>query len=252
MRRDDLGKYLNRYLRLGQFDDESLNGLQVEGAEKISSVAFAVSACAEAFRKAAERGAQALVVHHGLFWKGHGPEPVTGALAARLKLLIKSDISLFAYHLPLDAHPESGNNAVAARSLGLTKLKPFGDYHNMKIGWKGTLARPVELDNFIARLEKYYGHKASVVKGGGKLLKNVGIVSGGAAKEAMQAAEEGLDLYVTGESSEPVTYLAREAGLNFAALGHYATERVGVMALADHLGKRFGLRTFFIELDNEA
>lgn len=252
MRRDDFEKYLGCYLRLDQFDDESLNGMQVEGAEKISSVAFAVSACAEAFRKAAACGAQALVVHHGLFWKGHGPEPVTWTLATRLKLLIKSDISLFAYHLPLDAHSESGNNAVAARSLGLTKLKPFGDYHGMKIGWKGALARPVELDKFIARLEKYYGHKASVVKGGAKLLKNVGIVSGGAAKEAMQAADEGLDLYVTGESSEPATYLVREAGLNFAALGHYATERVGVMALADHLGKRFGLKTYFIELDNEA
>ncbi len=252
MRRDDLETYLASYLGLGRFDDESLNGLQVEGAKEISAVAFAVSACAEAFEIAAKGGAQALIVHHGLFWKGHGPEPVTGALAARLRLLIKPDLNLFAYHLPLDAHPKAGNNAVAAAALGLRNLEPFGGNHGMKIGWKGALPAAVSLKRFILRLEKYYGHKAFVVQGGSGLVKKIGIVSGGAAKEAMQAALEGLDLYVTGEASEPVTYLVREAGMNFAALGHYATERVGVMALAKHLGKKFGLKTFFVELNNEA
>ncbi len=252
MKRDELERYLARYLRLDKFDDESLNGLQVEGAAEIHSVAFAVSACAEAFRKAAAGGAGAVVVHHGLLWKGHGPERLTGPLAARFRLLIRNDLSLFAYHLPLDAHRECGNNAAAARALGLVKLEPFGDYHAMKIGWKGELRRPLRLDKFVARLERYYGHEALVVRGGPAAVRRVGIVSGGAAREAMQAAQEGLDLYVTGESSEPVTYLAREAGLNFAALGHYATERAGVKALAAHVEKKFGIRTFFIELENRA
>ncbi len=252
MKRDQLERYLRKYLRLNEFDDSSLNGLQVEGADEISSVAFAVSACAEAFRKAAARNAGALVVHHGLLWKGREPERATGPMAERLRLLIKNDISLFAYHLPLDAHEECGNNAVAARALGLSKLEPFGDYHAMKIGWKGVLKSPLRLDKFVARLEKYYGHEAMVVKGGPETIRRAGIVSGGAAGEAVQAALEGLDLYVTGESSEPITYLARESRLNFAALGHYATERVGVMALAAHIKKKFAVETFFIELDNRA
>lgn len=252
MHRDDLDAYLNRFLRVSDFEDDSVNGLQVEGRAEVSRVAFAVSACAEAFSAAAAEGADALVVHHGLLWKGRGPEPLRGPARERLRLLIEGDLNLLAYHLPLDAHAEVGNNAAAARALGLGGLEPFGDYHGMKIGVKGRLPRPEAREAFVARLEAYYGHRALVVPGGPEEVRAVGVVSGGAAKEAPQAAAAGLDFYVTGEPGEPTTYLCRELGLNFAALGHYATERVGVRALMEHLGETLGVETVFLELENDA
>jgi len=252
MRRDDLATYLANFLRLGDFDDESLNGLQVEGRAEVRRIAFAVSACAQSFLAAADAGADALIVHHGLLWKGVPVQPVAGPWKERLRLLLSQELNLLAYHLPLDAHGEVGNNAAAARALGLEALEPFGEYHGMKIGWKGHLARPLPRGEFVARLEAFYGHPALVVEGGSDPVRSCGVVSGGAAKEAVQAAAESLDFYVTGEPSEPVTYLCRELGVNFAALGHYATERVGVRALADHLRATLGLETVFLELDNPA
>jgi dinuclear metal center YbgI/SA1388 family protein len=252
MRRAELEAYLAEYLNVKAFEDESLNGLQVEGNEEVVSLAVCVSACAEVFRKAADASADALLVHHGLFWRGAGPEPVRGVLRERLEILFEAGISLFAYHLPLDAHPEVGNNAVAARDLGLRDLVPFGEYHGMAIGWRGRLPDPVGFPEFVARLEGYYGSRARVVPGGPDSIETVGVVSGGAAKEALQAVALGLDLYVTGELSEPIVYTCREAGLNFAALGHYATERIGVRALAGHLGARFGIATRVLDVENEA
>jgi dinuclear metal center YbgI/SA1388 family protein len=252
MLRKDLEAYLADYLGVKSFDDEAVNGLQVEGKPEIRRMVVAVSACAEVFQKTLSLHADAVLVHHGLFWRGHGPEPVVGVLKDRLALLLAADVSLFAYHLPLDAHGEVGNNAVAARDLGLLDLVPFGEYHSMTIGWKGRLPEPLPTAAFVEKLEKYYGHPAHVVSGGPAQVSTVGLVSGGAAKEAVQAADQGLDAYVTGEPSEPMTYYCREAGLTFAALGHYATERVGVRALARHIEARWGIETRFVEVANEA
>lgn len=252
MNRKELEAYLAEYLEVASFDDDSLNGLQVEGKPDVKRLAVAVSACAEVFRKAAAMKADAVLVHHGLFWKGHGPEPVRGVLRERLGLLLGSDLNLFAYHLPLDAHREVGNNAVAARDLGLQNLQPFGEYHGMAIGWKGTFPEPVPLPDFVRQLESYFAHPALVVPGGATVVRSVGVVSGGAGKEASQAAAQGLDAYVTGEPSEPMTYYCRESGLTFAALGHYATERVGVRALAAHLEAHLGTEVRFIEVENPA
>jgi dinuclear metal center YbgI/SA1388 family protein len=252
MKRAQLERYLAQYLRADDFDDVSLNGLQVEGVSEVDKVAFAVSACSESFQKASEGDAQALVVHHGLFWKGQGPERVVGPLRERLKILLEDDLNLFAYHLPLDAHDEVGNNSAAMRALGFSNLAPFGSYHGMTIGWMGELSEPMPRDAFVQQLEAYFGHDALLVPAGSDTVRTAGFISGGAAKEALQAAELDLDIYVTGESSEPVTYLCRESNLNFAALGHYATERTGVRSLADHLAEQWGLEVFFIELENEA
>lgn len=252
MLRTELEAYLAEYLAVRSFDDESLNGIQVQGRSQIQRLVVAVSACSEVFQKALALNADAVLVHHGLFWKGRGPEPVVGVLKDRLSLLLAADVSLFAYHLPLDAHAEVGNNAVAARGLGLLDLVPFGEYHAMTIGWRGRFPHPISRQDFFEKLEGYYGHPALVVPGGPETVSTVGVISGGAAKEASQAAAQGLDAYVTGEPSESMTYLCRESGLNFAALGHYATERVGVQALAEHLGVRWGLDTRFIEVENEA
>jgi dinuclear metal center YbgI/SA1388 family protein len=252
MDRSELESYLAQYLDAKSFDDDALNGLQVEGKVAIRRLAVAVSACSEVFRKAAAGGADALLVHHGLFWKGEWPRPVAGLLRDRLKVLLDSEVNLFAYHLPLDAHMEVGNNAVAARELGLTGLEPFAEYHGRCIGYHGRFLEPVHLSDFVDRLERYFGHAALVVPAGPETVSRAGFVSGGAAREVQAALPLRLDAYVTGEPGEPATYLCREAGVTFAALGHYATERVGVRALAQHLESRFGLDTFFIEVENEA
>jgi len=252
VRRRELEGHLAQWLAVGDFDDDALNGLQVEGRSEIRRVALAVSACAEVFALAAEEGADAVIVHHGLFWKRRGVEPVRGPLRRRLSLLLSHEINLFAYHLPLDAHQEFGNNAVAARALGLRNLEPFGDYHGRKIGWKGVLAGAQSRASFVARLETFYGHRALVVPGGPEAIVSAAVVSGGAAELATQAAQERLDCFVTGEAAEHVTYLCREQRVNFAALGHYATERVGVRALAERLRDELRLEAFFLEVENEA
>ncbi|MDY0061842.1 MAG: Nif3-like dinuclear metal center hexameric protein [Myxococcota bacterium] len=252
MQREELERYLDETLQARDFDDSSLNGLQVEGAAEIHRVALAVSACAAAFRQAVAVGAQALIVHHGLLWRSTPPAPIRGMLAARLRLLLGNDLNLFAYHLPLDAHPELGHSAVALRYLGGELLQPFGLYHGRAIGWRATLPRAVARGDFVARLEQYYEHPAILVPGGPPMIRTVGLLSGGAAREAEQAADLGLDLYVTGEASEPTTYLCRERGLNFAALGHYATERVGIKALAERLQQELGLEVRYLELENPA
>jgi len=252
MRLAELDDYLATFLAVSRFDDAALNGLQVEGRPEVRRLALAVSACAEVFRKAAAAGADALIVHHGLLWKGDWPRPVTGVQRERLRILLDSGCSLFAFHLPLDAHAEVGNNAVAARALGLRDLEPFCDYHGQLIGWRGKYEAHLPAGDFAARLEAFYGRPAHWVSGGGANINRVGIVSGGAAKEAEQAVVLGLDAYVTGEPGEPTTFLAREAGFHFFALGHHATERVGVRALGEHLKTALGLDTLFIEVENEA
>jgi dinuclear metal center YbgI/SA1388 family protein len=252
MNRQELESYLAQYLNVKGFDDSALNGMQVEGRQEVRRLAVAVSACSEAFRKASAGGADALVVHHGLFWKEEWPRPVAGVFRDRLKVLLDSECSLFAYHLPLDAHPEVGNNAAASRELGLVRLEPFAEYRGHCIGYHGRFPEPLSRRTFVDRLESYFGHRAFLVPAGPEMVSSVGVVSGGAAREAEAAVALGLDAYVTGEPGEPATYLCREAGINFAALGHYATERVGVRALALHLESRFGLDAFFIDVENEA
>lgn len=227
--------------------DASQNGIQVaRGEGPLTRIAFAVDASAESIRRAAEAECQVLFVHHGLLWSR--PARITGALYARLKLLVESNLALYACHLPLDQHPELGNNAVMADLLGLEDRQPFGLYKGLKLGWKGRLAAPLPLDAVLARL----GHAASsprcVIPAGRSPISTVAIISGGAADEAGQAIDEGIDLYITGEPSHSIYNEVVEAGLNFVALGHYATETFGVRAVAERLALETGLETRFIDL----
>jgi dinuclear metal center YbgI/SA1388 family protein len=250
MKRSEVDVYLRKLLNSDSISDESLNGLQVEGKEDIEKIGFAVSASEETFLKAKKMGCDAVIVHHGLFWKSKGVEPIAQVLKKRLSILLNSDINLFAFHLPLDCHPQIGNNARAALDLGLGNIKPFCEYHGIMIGFKGNFLEPVPLKNFIKKVEDYYSHKAILMPFGKKEIKSVGIVSGGAPNEVKQAAAEGLDLYITGEPLEGVYYLAKELEINMACLGHYATERVGVLALKNHMETVLNLKTEFIELKN--
>jgi dinuclear metal center YbgI/SA1388 family protein len=251
MKRDDLVAYLDDYLQVEAIEDTSNNGLQVEGASEISRLAMAVDASLAAIEGACEADAQMLIVHHGLFWGK--PLMVSGVHGRRLKALLDSDTSLYAVHLPLDYHEEVGNNAVLARWLKLKDVSTFGQYKGHPAGFAGVLTKSLSLDAFKILVEKELGKP---ITGewpfGPDRIRRVGIVSGGAAFLVDQAAEAGLDVYLTGEVSHSFYHQARELGLNVIFGGHYATETVGLQALAGHLADQFGFETEFLDLPTGA
>lgn len=245
----ELGDYFSGLLSADEYRsaDRALNGIQVgRGGKDVRCLAFAVDACMESFRRAAELGADALLVHHGLFW-GY-PLPVTGPHLDRLAFLLGKDMGLLAYHLPLDAHPELGNNAGLARALGLGGLEPFAEYHGRKIGFKGRLEPALSFEDAKVRLLRGGQAPLAILPFGPAEIRTAGVCSGGAAEEALQALDEGLDLYVTGEMSHVIYHSALEAGLNVICAGHYQTETYGVRSLAERAAMDTGLRTIFIDI----
>lgn len=247
--RDRLVRYLDDYLDAGAVKDYGPNGLQVEGTPTIHKVVTGVSACLELFNEARRHSAQAVLVHHGIFWEGM-PRTLTGWRYHRVAELIHGDLNLIAYHLPLDRHPEVGNNAVAARALGLVELERFAEHQGLPIGFKGEFTDPIPVEELVQRAEALYARKPLLFRGNQNAIHSVGIVSGGAQAEIHQAIGAGLDAYITGEASEWVMNIAREAGIHFLSCGHYATERVGIKALGDHLHEEFGLEIEFIDIEN--
>jgi dinuclear metal center YbgI/SA1388 family protein len=227
--------------------DDSLNGMQVSraGAE-VSRVAFAVDASLEAIRRAAQGGAQLLFVHHGLFW-GKAVR-IEGFMRERIKLLLDSDLALWACHLPLDRHPEVGNNAVLADMLGLVDREPFGAYHGVQLGFSGRFARPIDLQTALARINPDGSPAACVIPAGPAAIETAAVVSGGAAFEVNEAIARGIDLYITGEASHSIYAAVVESRTSFVAAGHYRTEVHGVKAVATRLEREMGLETFFVEL----
>jgi dinuclear metal center YbgI/SA1388 family protein len=251
MERDELVAYLDDFLQVGTIEDSSNNGLQVEGAADVSSLAFAVDASLAAFVKAMEAGVQMLIVHHGLFWGK--PLLVTGIHRQRLRQLFDAELSLYAVHLPLDVHEGIGHNATLARWLGLEATSSFGTYKGSYIGIAGHLPTALPLRQFVDLVEKRLGEPPiKVWPFGVETVRRVGIASGGAAFLVDQAAEVGVDVYLTGEMDHNAYHRAQELGLNVVYGGHYATETAGLKALADHLALRFGLDTVFLDLPTGA
>lgn len=249
MNTKELAAYFNSLLSIEQWSgiDSSLNGLQVDNSGvEVKKIAFAVDACAETFARAVFCGAQALFVHHGLFWGR--VERVSGSLRNRIKFLFDNDLALFAAHLPLDAHPKLGNNAVLAEKLGFTNIEPFGLYHGKKIGFKGVLAKPLSIEEAAQKINFNGQPPAALLPFGKKLCKTCAVISGGAAMEASQAIYEEIDLYVTGECGHSVYHLAQEAKLNMLSGGHYATEVWGVRRLAEKIHTDLDLETEFIDV----
>ena len=246
MTRDDLVTWLDSYLDINAYSDPSLNGLQVEGAEEVRKVAVAVDSSLSTFERAAEGGADFLVVHHGLFWGA--PKAVKGMHKRRVQYLLEKNISLYAAHIPLDAHKEVGNNWGLARILGMDALSDFGAWKGKPIGVKGEFPNPMSLRELADLVEKELGEAVLVHAGGDLEVSTLGIVSGGAAGDVVTAAEEGLDAFLTGEPKHEVFYEAFERGINALYAGHYMTETVGVNLLADKLRREFGLATEFILL----
>jgi dinuclear metal center YbgI/SA1388 family protein len=244
VRRDELVAYLDRYLRVASIPDSSPNGLQVQGADRVSRVAFAVDASVKTVRAAAKAHARFLVVHHGLWWGRH--EQIVGNLRARIAALIENDVSLYAAHLPLDCHDEVGNNVELARMLSLSVQAPFGEYKGIQIGVATSAAKPIRRAALVKMIERKLGTQASVLPFGPASVRRVAIVSGGGAMLVEAAARAGCDTLLTGESSHAAFHPAREAGVNLICAGHYATETVGLEALRRHAQKRFGVATVFV------
>ncbi len=247
MRREVLTDYLDAFLNVEQIEDQSQNGLQVEGPDEVTKVAFAVDGCQVAFERAVAEEAQLLIVHHGLFW-GESLSAV-GLHYRRLKTLIEGGCALYGVHLPLDLHPEVGHNAEMARLLDLKDREPFGDYHGVEIGFAGRFDHPLDMPTLIGRLVEALGRPPiRVLDYGPEAIERLACVSGGAASMVDQVADAGLDAYITGETSHTAFQQIVELGLNVVFAGHYATETLGMRALARHLEAKFDLETVFLDI----
>jgi dinuclear metal center YbgI/SA1388 family protein len=237
--------YLDSYLRIAQVADapNALNGLQVGNGGTINRAAAAVDLCDATVQMAAQQGADLLLVHHGLFWRGL--EPLTGRAYRRVAGLIRHNIALYSAHLPLDVHPEVGNNAVLAHRLGVARRGEFGEEYGMRIGVWGELDLPRAA--LAQRLGEVVGGRARLMAFGPEHVRRVGIVTGGAGSMIGQAAALGLDTYITGEGAHHTFFDAEELGLNVFYAGHYATETFGVKALAERLCTEFDLPWVFLD-----
>jgi dinuclear metal center YbgI/SA1388 family protein len=246
----DILAELDRLLQPERFDDHCPNGLQVPGPANVASIATGVSAHVELFELAAAERAELLIVHHGIFW-GSSPGPIDAPLKRRLQVLFDADIALAAYHLPLDAHPEIGNNALLARALGADSIEPFAVHRGEPIGFLARLPdEGIPAGELFARVRQTTSREPLVFDSGPALVRTIAIVSGAAADFVPAAAAAGADAFLTGEPVERVMAQARESRLHFIAAGHYATETFGVRRLGEHLAERFSLRHVFLDVPN--
>jgi dinuclear metal center YbgI/SA1388 family protein len=251
--RQQLNDFYDGLLNPQSYADYCPNGLQIEGAEQIERIAFAVSATRDSIDRAIDYRADALVVHHGLFWSFHGARPLTGAFARRVLPLVRHNINLFGYHLPLDGHADIGNAATLGRLIGCGQQQPFGDYKGSATGIKGVLASPLTAPQLQAKLAEVLGHAVILATPDKKaLIQSVGIITGGANGEWRLAAQEGLDAYITGEISEHDWHDSQENGVHMFAGGHHATEQFGIQALMEKTREQFDAECVFIGSDNPA
>lgn len=251
---NELDKYLNAFLKKEEFlADPSLNGIQIQNSEpnskQIKKIAFAVDACEESAKIAAENGADVLIVHHGLFWGSC--ETLTGSFYKRASTFIKNDLALIAYHIPLDANNPYGNNYGLGTKLGMTNLEDFGSWRGMTIGAKGTLPNPHTVEELTAKLEAITNTKCKVMAFGKDKIETVGIISGGGSEDVESAVAEGLDAYITGVFEHEQFHYAKEMGINVISGGHYGTETIGVSQLKAKIEKELGLETLFIDLPTD-
>jgi dinuclear metal center YbgI/SA1388 family protein len=247
--RSDLASALQRLLQPETFKDYGPNGLQVEGRREVRHLVSGVTASLAFIEAAIAAGADTLLVHHGLFWRGHDGR-LTGWLAARVRRLMAEDVNLFAYHLPLDAHAEFGNNAQLGRRLGLLADARFGEQNLCFIGNAPSAADT--LPALAATVQQQLGRAPVVLPGDGRALRRVAWCTGGAQGYFEAAIAAGADVFLTGEISEPQAHLARETGVAFLACGHHATERYGAPAVAAHVAAQLGLKHQFIDIENPA
>lgn len=247
----ELESYINGLLNISRFRDYGPNGLQVEGKVEVRRIVSGVTACQALLDAAVEQQADVVLVHHGYFWKNEDPT-LRGMKKRRIATLLNHDMSLLAYHLPLDAHPELGNNARLAHLLGIGNVTVMGQVELQGVGNIGDLPEPMTLDAFAARVANVLQREPLVIEGGNHQVRRVAWCSGGAQGYIQQAAALQADVYLSGEISEHTVHAARENGIHYIAAGHHATERYGVQALGEHLASEFGLEHLFIDINNPA
>ena len=246
-----LETYLNTLLNVSKFRDYAPNGLQVEGRAEVRRIVTGVTASQALLDAALEYEADAVLVHHGYFWKGEAPV-IRGMKKQRLATLLKHDMSLLGYHLPLDAHPLLGNNAQLATLLGITTEGVMDERELQGVGNIGALAEPLSLAAFGQQVAIALAREPLLVAGGEHPVQRIAWCSGGAQGYIQQAFELGADTYLSGEISEHTVHFARENGIHYIAAGHHATERYGVKALGNHLAEQFGLKCHFVDINNPA
>lgn len=246
--RAEIESYLHTLLDVGRFRDYGPNGLQVEGRNEIRRIVSGVTASRALIEAAIADGADAILVHHGLFWRGQDGR-ITGWLKQRLELLMRHDVNLFAYHLPLDAQAELGNNAQLGQRLSLAADGRFGE---QDLGFIGASDVPMSFDELSQRVASSLGRSVTAVTGDGRPVRRIAWCTGGAQGYFEGAIAAGADAFITGEISEPQAHYARETGVGFIACGHHASERYGALAVAAHVAEHFGLAHRFIDIDNPA
>ena len=246
MKNSELESLINEKLNSTSFSDYGPNGLQVEGRETVQKIITGVTASQALLDEAVRQNADAVIVHHGYFWKNESPI-IRGMKRNRLKTLLANDINLYGYHLPLDAHPELGNNAQLARLMGWL---PEGRFGEQDIGWTGRLAEGESLDALARGAAARLGREPLMLGDPGRRIERIAWCTGGAQGYFEQAIAQGVDCFVSGEASEPTTHLARESGVAYLGIGHHASERYGVKALGAHLAAAFGIEAEFVEVDN--
>lgn len=246
-----LADLLDDYLQVNAFDDYCPNGLQVDAGAPIARIVTGVTACEALIDAAIAKDAQAILVHHGYFWKGEAA-PLTGMKGTRVRKLMQHGISLLAYHLPLDAHRVVGNNVQLTRALGLTLVEPLYPTQKQPIGDIATLSAPVTPAEFAATITHALEREPLHIASGRTTLQRIGICTGGAQDMIEQAAKMGCDAYLSGEISERTTHQARELGLDYFACGHHATERGGIQALGEYVRDTLGVAVTFVDIANPA
>jgi dinuclear metal center YbgI/SA1388 family protein len=247
--RAELLRYCDAFLNADHINDYCPNGLQVEGRETIRKIVGGVTASQALIDAAISVNADALVVHHGYFWKGESAQ-IQGIKKRRLKALLGADLNLFAYHLPLDVHEIVGNNVCLAELLGFKITGALEPSAQIKVGLAGELAEPADAITLAAQIGEKLGRKVMHIAGNQEPIKTIAWCTGAAQSMIERAVDLGVDAYVSGEISEPTVHIAREAGIHYFAAGHHATERYGVQALGKHLGEKFKVDFDFIDIDN--
>lgn len=247
----ELEQYLAGLLQVSRFRDYAPNGLQIEGRSEIKTLVTGVTASQQLLDQAVEVGADAVLVHHGYFWKNESPV-LRGMKKRRIKTLLDHDINLLGYHLPLDAHVEFGNNAQLAQRLGIIAEGVMDERDLQGVGNVGVLDVEMSLTDFGARVAGALQREPVLVSGGDHLIRRIAWCTGGAQGYMEKACELGVDAYLSGEISENTTHSARENGVHYIAAGHHATERYGAKALGEHLAQQFGLMHFYYDMDNPA
>lgn len=250
MNRQELTSYLAEFLSVSEIKDYCPNGLQVEGKLEIKKIVTGVTASKALIDKAVEESADAILVHHGYFWKGE-EQSITGVKFNRIKALIENNINLLAYHLPIDVHPEIGNNTRLGALLGLENIRPVGFVKPVGVVMQGELAEALSADEFAQKIETVLGRKAlHLADTSNKLVKHFAWCTGGGQSYIEAGAALGVDAFISGEASEQTTHLAKELDIHYFGAGHHATERYGVKALGEHLADKFDLEVEFIDVPN--